>query len=219
MLEDYNLKKVVGIDISQEQIDRSKDSNKQIIKKNPDKIQANKIGNVIVFTKQGKIKTAENGFKIENPDLSYFDNADVLEELKTDYNKTDKSNTLSEYISNIKLNPNSYKNYNKFISYNFNRIFKNGGDLTYDKTQAVNIGDIKHKIRIKEVDLKKNHLHLLDNDGNLIYNLKGGERIMSIPDTEDIFKLVLEDSDDKLADLMIDILDRHDVQEAQYVSE
>jgi len=182
------------------------------------KITANKIGNIITFTKDCKIKTAENGFKIENPDMTYFDNPKVIEELKNDYEQTDKSISLIDYISDIKSNINTYKNYNKFLAYNFNRIFKNGGDLTYDKSSAVNIGDVKHKIKIKDVDLKKGHLHLLDDDGNLIYNLKGRERSYYIPHTEELFKKVLEDDDEGLADFILEILDLHDNQKAQYVA-
>ena len=99
--------------------------------------------------------------------------------------------------------------------------FENGGDLTYDESSALKIGDVRYDVKVKDVPILKGHLQVLDNDGNVIYNMAGRERIFSILDTNDITTKVLEiDEGASLEELWLivsDIFDKHAENKKQYV--
>ena len=102
------------------------------------------------------------------------------------------------------------------------RLFKTGGQpLTANKSKALKIGDVVHQIKIKDVPLKPNHLYLLNNDGEVVYNINGKEIIFSIPHTSEIVeKSVKAESDndlEELGEIVVGILEKHKNQEELYV--
>jgi len=120
--------------------------------------------------------------------------------------------------------PEDEKEKAKIKGEEFLKSFRGGGSLlTEDPNKALKIGDVRYQIAKDGLEIKQGHLHVLDNDGNVMYNMGNGSRIFSIPDTRDMFKAVLvaqegdEEDDIKLGSLVVDILNRQENQEEQFV--
>ena len=80
----------------------------------------------------------------------------------------------------------------------------------------------KFKIQEDQVKADKNAMQVLDNDGKILMNIVGGERIFSIEHTENIIALAKkidrgEATEEELGELMKKIIHKQNTQEPQYV--
>jgi len=100
---------------------------------------------------------------------------------------------------------------------------QNGGiGLTKESSEAMMIGSVKYNnILEKDIKLDPNAIQILDTNGYVIANLKGGEIIFSIPDTKDIFMSSLKVNTDKekeeLGLKILGMLDKQQSKESLYV--
>ena len=168
------------------------------------------------FDETGNIVAVHDGFEIVNN--TFFTN--------TILNKIEKEIALSElteaeYISKIKETPSISIVGNAYKAYSMINSFRGGGDLTYNENEALKIGDVIHKPKVKDIPILKGHMQVLDNDGYVIYNIKGGERIFSIIDTKEIINNVLAveegGSVEDLGKLVVNMLNKHDKNKPQFV--
>lgn len=101
--------------------------------------------------------------------------------------------------------------------------FKNGGTgLTTSESEAMMIGSIKYdKILEKDIKIDKNAIQLLDVNGYVVANFRGGEIIFSRLDTKDIFRLSLEaktqEQKEELGLIVLEMIDKQQSNESLYV--
>ena len=173
------------------------------------------------FDKEGNIIAIQEGFEIsEFTDDAFFSDT-VIDKIKQEYNSKNISIPFDTYIKNIRSNPKDSSVYNAYKAYSIINSFRGGGDLTYSETDALSIGDVKYDVKVKDVPILQGHMQVLDDDGNVIYNIKGKERIFSIVDTKDIVNKVLAAEEGgnvkDLGLLIVSILNKHDNQKPQFV--
>ncbi len=107
------------------------------------------------------------------------------------------------------------------------KSFKGGGELTRNPDKAVKVGDIVYDgiIASENVgELTEDGFYVIDDKTKkAYYKIKGGERVVAITDTSDLFKkaLAVQEGTAKASELgkvLVDIYNRQDNQEAQFVS-
>lgn len=94
--------------------------------------------------------------------------------------------------------------------------------LTNGTEDAVKIGDVRYDIQEKDIKAKQGHIQLLDENGVVIKNMKGGNFIFSIPDTKELYeKSLLVDngsiSHEELGNRFIDMLKIQEESESLFV--
>jgi len=82
----------------------------------------------------------------------------------------------------------------------------------------------KIKPVVKDVELKQEHMQVLDDEGTILMNIKGGERIFSRKHTDMLIKMALDvkegrASKTELGKLMAEIIEIQDNQEPEYVED
>lgn len=106
------------------------------------------------------------------------------------------------------------------------KSFKGGGELTKDPNNAVKVGDVVYDdiIASKEIGvLEDDGFYIIDTETKeAIFKIKGGERVVAITDTEDLFRQALELQEDKieaseLGKTLVAIYNRQDNQKSQFV--
>jgi len=166
------------------------------------------------FDKEGNILAVHEGTEVE----TFFTDT-ILDKISIEIKNSGL--TKDEYINKLKSSPEISIVGNAYRAYEMITSFKGGGDLTYNEDEALKIGDVIHKPKVKDVPMLKNHMYVLDNDGFVIYNIKGKERIFSIPDTKEIINNVLAAEEggsvEEVGLLMVNIFNKHDNNKPQFV--
>jgi len=99
---------------------------------------------------------------------------------------------------------------------------KGGQGLTTNKAEALMIGKVKYDNIIEgDIKIEKGTIQILNSDGEVIKNLKGGEYIFSRPDTKDLFNKAIraktKKEKEELGKLVLDLIDKQESGESLYV--